>query len=90
MPDHLHWLVQLGPAHPLQQLVQSLKRQSARDVNILLGRTGSPVWQPGFFDRALRAEDDLKATARYIVTDPIRAGLCRGVRDYPLWDAKRV
>ena len=90
MPDHLHWLFQLGATGRLHEVMHSLKRQSARGVNILLGRTGSPVWQSGFFDRALRKEDDLKAIARYIVANPIRAGLCRRVGDYPLWDAKWV
>jgi hypothetical protein len=67
--------------------MQSLKRNSARQVNQRLGRSGAAVWQPGFFDRALRAEDDLVAVARYIVANPLRAGLCRRLGDYPLWDS---
>ena len=36
---------------------------------------------------AVRREEDLKMIARYIVTNPIRAGLVQKVGDYPLWDA---
>jgi REP element-mobilizing transposase RayT len=87
MPNHLHWLVRLGRSRSLAQMMQSLKRNSARRVNQRLGRSGAAVWQPGFFDRALRAEDDLVAVARYIVANPLRADLCRHLGDYPLWDS---
>jgi hypothetical protein len=29
----------------------------------------------------------LQSVARYIVANPVRAGLVRRVQDYPLWDA---
>ena len=45
------------------------------------------VWQQGFHDRALRREDDLVKVARYVVANPLRAGLVRKYGDYPLWDA---
>jgi len=45
------------------------------------------VWQEGFHDHALRREEDLQATARYIIGNPVRAGLVPSVRDYPHWDA---
>ncbi|HEY4530810.1 MAG TPA: hypothetical protein VIG97_10885 [Luteimonas sp.] len=48
---------------------------------------GGGPWQPGFHDRALRAEEDLLAVARYVVANPIRAGLCRGFGAWPYWDA---
>jgi hypothetical protein len=35
----------------------------------------------------VRAEEDLRDAARYIVANPVRAGLCTHVKDYPLWDA---
>lgn len=45
------------------------------------------VWQRGFHDRALRQEEDLIATARYVVANPLRAGLVDRIGDYPWWDA---
>ena len=86
MPDHLHWLLALGEGHDLSRLVQGVKSYSARHVNALRGETG-PVWQRGFHDHALRAEEDILATARYVVANPVRAGLVAGLADYPHWDA---
>ena len=45
------------------------------------------LWQRGYHDRALRRDEDLKAAARYIVMNPLRAGLVKRPGDYPLWDA---
>ena len=50
-------------------------------------RLGGPVWQDGFHDRALRREEDLVAAARYVVANPLRAGLVQKLGDYPHWDA---
>ncbi|MBK1644543.1 transposase [Thiocapsa imhoffii] len=86
MPDHLHWLVELGDSE-LSQLVLRVKSCSAIAVNRVLGRSGR-LWQKGFHDHALRSEEDLQAIARYIVANPLRAGLVTSVRDYPHWDAR--
>jgi REP element-mobilizing transposase RayT len=51
-----------------------------------LNRCGR-LWQPGYHDHALRREEDLVATARYLVANPLRAGLVQHIGDYPLWDA---
>lgn len=52
-----------------------------------MSRTGQAVWGSGFHDRALRVEEDLLGTARYIVHNPIRAGLVARSGLYPFWDA---
>jgi len=85
MPDHFHWLIELGDCE-LQALVLTVKSRTARSVNAVLGRTGQ-FWQRSFHDRAIRREEDLQAVARYIIANPIRAGLVKRVHDYPLWDA---
>lgn len=85
MPDHLHWLVRLEQ-HSLDELMQRIKGKSAWQINSYLGRRG-PLWQRGYHDRALRREEDLQAMARYVVANPLRAGLVNRVGDYPLWDA---
>ena len=86
MPDHLHWLVQLESGS-LSRLVAGFKAASARAINHLLHTPGQPRWQTGFHDHALREEEDLPALARYIVANPLRAGLVASVRAYPHWDA---
>jgi hypothetical protein len=35
----------------------------------------------------LRKDEDLQTVARYIVANPLRAGLVEKIGDYPLWDA---
>ncbi|PAU79468.1 REP-associated tyrosine transposase [Halomonas salipaludis] len=86
MPDHLHWLFVLEYTE-LGAVVRRLKGRSARAINGYLNRRG-PVWQPGYHDRALRGEEDLRSIARYIVANPLRAGLVDNIGQYPLWDAK--
>lgn len=87
MPDHLHWLLALAPATDLSRVVRATKGLSARRVNLRLGRSGAILWQSGFHDHALRQEEDIRDAARYIVANPLRAGLVRRLGDYPLWDA---
>ncbi|CAA0118150.1 REP-associated tyrosine transposase [Zhongshania aliphaticivorans] len=86
MPDHLHWLMVLHGNSSLSRTVQFLKTRSAHNVNRLNVCDGR-VWQRGFHDRALRQDDDVVAAARYIVANPLRAGLVENVGEYPLWDA---
>ena len=81
MPDHVHWLVALGERGDLSSLVRLLKGRTARDV-------GGVVWQRAFHDRALRRDEDVVAAARYVVANPLRAGLVARLGDYPHWDAK--
>ena len=85
MPDHFHWLVELHSGD-LPRLMQRTKSRSARAVNKARQSFGV-LWQKGYFDRALRREEDLKAMARYIVANHLRAGLVEHIGQYPLWDA---
>jgi REP element-mobilizing transposase RayT len=85
MPDHFHWLVELH-RDSLSTLMRRAKSRSAHAINRARGMP-CHVWQRGFHDRALRKEEDLKHVARYIVANPLRAGLVGKIGDYPLWDA---
>lgn len=86
MPDHGHWLLQLGEQMPLERVVSRIKAASGVRANRMLARAG-PLWEPAFHDRALRQEDDLFSVARYIVANPLRAGLVQRIGDYPFWDS---
>ena len=85
IPNHFHWLVELQNS-TLAQLMLATKSRSAREINTYLGRSGQ-FWQRGFHDRAIRREENLLTVARYIIANPLRAGLISRVHDYPLWDA---
>ena len=45
------------------------------------------VWRSGYYDRAIRCEEQIKTAARYIVANPLRAKLVDRVGNYPFWDA---
>jgi putative transposase len=86
MPDHLHWLFQLGASSRLDEAMHRFKGRSALIINQALNRHG-PFWQRAYHDRTLRAGEDLPAMARYLIANPIRAGLVESAGDYPHWDA---
>ncbi|MDX8399983.1 MAG: transposase [Gallionellaceae bacterium] len=86
MPDHVHWLFQLGECVDLSVAIKGFKARSAQRVNKYLNRRGT-LWQKSFHDHAVRKEEDIKGIARYIVANPLRAGLVERIGDYPLWDA---
>ncbi len=86
MPDHFHWLMRLGNRLDLSATVQAVKSRTTSRIRNQAGKSVK-VWQKGFHDRQLRKEDDLVDMARYVVANPVRAGLVRSVREYPFWDA---
>ncbi|MFV3367845.1 REP-associated tyrosine transposase [Pseudomonas sp. NY15435] len=86
MPDHVHWLLELGEGEDLAKSVGRMKAVSARQIRRSVGWEGA-VWTRAFHDRTLRREEDLVAVARYVVSNPLRAGLVRTVREYSFWDA---
>ncbi len=85
MPDHWHGLIELGEMETLSVCVQRLKANTSR----VFLTSGEPrrVWAAGFHDRAMRSDDDLRVAARYVVANPLRAGLVDAVGKYPYWDA---
>ena len=85
MPDHLHWLFELRSA-TLSEVMKRVKSRSTLTIN-RARRTQGAFWQNGYHDRAVRVDDDLIKTARYIIANPLRAGLVEHVGAYSLWDA---
>jgi REP-associated tyrosine transposase len=78
MPDHVHWLMQLRRRSTLSACVGSMKSQVAS-----LLKKNEPgqdkVWQRGFHDHAVRRDENLMAIARYLVANPLRAGLVTAI-----------
>jgi len=81
MPDHLHWLLELRNGS-LARCMQMMKSRSSRAIGRCNGGDGS-VWQPGYYDHALRRDDDVQQQARYILANPVRAGLATQEGQYP-------
>lgn len=87
MPDHWHGLIALGVGDDLGFRVGLAKTNMARGIRAEVGVIG-PIWAKSFHDRALRNDEKaLLASARYLVMNPVRAGLVSRVGDYPYWDA---
>jgi putative transposase len=80
MPDHLHLLAEgLSDEANLRSFVSLAKQHSAFCTR---HRVKPRLWQKGYFERVLREEDDLFNVARYVVQNPVRAGLVRFPDDY--------
>jgi REP element-mobilizing transposase RayT len=81
MRDHVHLLVEGKTANAdLPGFVRRMKQSSGQAYS---RRAKQPLWQEGYYDRVLRPADDAKTVARYIVSNPIRAGLVRMPSEYP-------
>jgi putative transposase len=79
MPDHIHLLIVLKSG--------SISSFSQRLKSFFTKRYGQAIWQEGFYDHVIRSDESLVNVARYIVTNPLRAGLVKYVGDYPHWDS---
>jgi len=82
MPDHVHLLMQLGNSDTISNYIRRLKAGVKRQLLI-----NDKLWAKGFHDRAIRKESELLPAARYIVANPLRAGLVKSVNDYPFWNS---
>ena len=81
MPDHLHLLTEgCSESADTREFARAFRQQSGYRFRCLWrGR----LWQEGYYDRVLRDADDTFECARYIVANPVRAGLCAQAHEYP-------
>ena len=87
MPDHLHALIEgIAADSDLLKWMKMFRQQSGHSYRALKHRR---LWQEGCVDRFLRAEETTLDVARYIVGNPIRAGLCNDLREYPYLGSSR-
>jgi putative transposase len=85
MPDHVHWLLELNHAQPLTKIIKLFKGRTATQLAKQVGQSFK-LWQPSFHDHAVRTDESLVEIARYVVMNPVRAGIVSRIGDYPLWD----
>ena len=68
--------------HPaLSRIMHSLKGGSAYECNLVLGRNGQ-FWEHESFDHVVR-RGKFDATIRYVLNNPVKAGLVKQWRDWP-------
>ena len=58
----------------LSKIMQSLKRQTARQANLILGRKGA-FWQDESYDHVIRANEEYIRIINYVLENPVKAGL---------------
>ena len=81
MPDHLHLVVEAASAHAdLLHFVRHAKQRPGYHVARLLK---SRLWQASFYDRVLRDSEPSIVVIRYVLENPVRAGLARCIDEYP-------
>tara|TARA_B110000211_G_scaffold93247_1_gene108707 strand:+ start:991 stop:1458 length:468 start_codon:yes stop_codon:yes gene_type:complete len=85
MPDHIHWLLQLNSNPDLSSLIRKFKNITTYRLNKQNGTEGK-VWQSNYYDHKVRDGEDIINQARYIVANPLRAGLVGNIKKYPYWD----
>lgn len=82
MPDNLHLVLILGESESLMHAMNRIKSVTSRAAREAVSGA-NPIWMPGFHDRALRREEDVPATVRYALENPVRAGLVSSAERYP-------
>lgn len=58
---------------PLHKIMQSLKRHTARQSNLVLGREGA-FWQDESYDHVIRDGEEYIRIVNYILENPVKAG----------------
>jgi putative transposase len=79
MPNHVHLLLRIkkrdnGEYHEMQFIIKKVKSVIAREVNKILGKSGS-FWQREYFDYCARSEKEIMTITNYILMNPVKAGL---------------
>jgi REP element-mobilizing transposase RayT len=86
MPNHGHLVFtplekDKGVYYSLTEILQSLKRHTARKANEVLGRSGA-FWQDESYDHIVRNQAELERIIQYVINNPVKAGL---VEDWKKW-----
>ncbi|MEK6649934.1 MAG: transposase [Bacteroidota bacterium] len=81
MPEHLH--VILRGTEDTSDAYCAMKMFKQKSGFWLAHRTPAIWWQKDFYDHILRSEEKLEIHVRYILENPLRAGLVDRWQDYP-------
>jgi len=86
MPNHVHVLFTPLENYSMSSILHSWKSFTANQANKMLERTGD-FWHTDYFDRYIRNEEHYHTTVQYVESDPVRAGLCKTVHEWPFGSA---
>lgn len=88
MPNHIHVLFTILDGFSLAGILHSWKSFTAHQANRVLNSTSS-FWQREYFDTLVKSERQLEFVIRYILNNPVKAGLCPEVFQWP-WTGASV
>lgn len=82
MPDHVHFLVSASEENAdFERMVKAWKQKTGYAWS---KQHGQRLWQPGYWERVLRDGDNPLSVCRYIIENPVRAGLVAHPSEYAL------
>jgi len=74
LEDHAHMILQPFQEEELSEILESIKKFSAREINKARGGSGH-LWQVENFDHVIRHAGDLTRFVYYICENPVKRGL---------------
>ena len=86
MPNHVHLVItplenSESDFYSLTKILQSLKRHTAKQSNLILGRSDA-FWQDESYDHIVRNKSELEWIIKYVLNNPVKSGL---VDDWTKW-----
>ena len=86
MPNHAHLICEpleenKGKYFSLSKIMHSIKRHTARQSNLILGREGA-FWQHENYDHFVRSGAELERIIKYVLYNPVKAKL---IDDWAKW-----
>lgn len=83
MANHVHVFLKPKGDATIERITKHVKGFTAREANLLLGRTGQRFWQDESFDHWSRDKDEFFRIVKYIENNPVKAGLVKRPEDWP-------
>ena len=81
MPDHLHLLVEgQSDDADLERFVHLLKQRTSFAYR---RHHRKHLWQKGYFEHVVRDDEMTQTIAKYVLENPVRAGLVKEPLEYP-------
>jgi REP element-mobilizing transposase RayT len=74
MPNHVHVVIRPLPEFALADILHSWKSFTSKVANKILKASGT-FWQKEYYDHLVRDEDDFNRIVKYVLENPIKAGL---------------
>lgn len=87
MSNHVHVLftpleIKNGYYYPIANIMHSIKSYTANEANKILKRRGKPFWTHESFDHVCRSREEIERVAKYIINNPVKAGIAKSAEDW--------